>query len=132
MIHHQNRESKAGRSYSLGLWLSDGKEQRFIGQVTLGGIVMGAYRGGYIGYWIDQRYSGRGYMTRAVTALTDFGLHELQLHRIEICLRPENAASRKVAEKAGYFLEGSRPRFLHIDGDWRDHIVFVKENPAIQ
>jgi ribosomal-protein-alanine N-acetyltransferase len=29
-------------------------------------------------------------------------------------------------------LEGERPRFLHIDGAWRDHICFVKENLAIK
>lgn len=55
----------------------------------------------------------------------------MQLHRIEINLRPENGASRKVAEKAGYKLEGNRANFLHIDGDWRDHITFVAENPRI-
>jgi ribosomal-protein-alanine N-acetyltransferase len=51
---------------------------------------------------------------------------------MEINLRPENGASRRVAEKAGFVLEGDRPRYLHIDGAWRDHICFVKENPAIK
>jgi ribosomal-protein-alanine N-acetyltransferase len=37
-----------------------------------------------------------------------------------------------VAEKAGYVLEGERARYLHIDGQWRDHICFVKENSAIK
>jgi ribosomal-protein-alanine N-acetyltransferase len=64
-----------------------------------------------------------------VKALTEFAFHELQLHRIEINLRPENAASRKVAEKSGYHYEGLRSRYLHIAGDWRDHLSFVAENP---
>jgi ribosomal-protein-alanine N-acetyltransferase len=37
-----------------------------------------------------------------------------------------------VAEKAGYILEGSRARYLHIDGQWRDHVTFVKENVSIE
>ena len=131
MVRYQNHEMKLGRSYSLALWISDGGRQRFIGQVTLGGIVLGAYRGGYIGYWIDQRFAGRGYTTRAVIALTEYAFSELQLHRIEINLRPENEASRKVAEKAGYIYEGLRPKYLHINGDWRDHSTYVKENPTI-
>ncbi len=131
MVAFQNQEMKAGRSYSFGLWISDQGNERFIGQVTLGGIVMGAYRGGYIGYWIDQRFAGRGFTTRAVVAVTEFAFSQLQLHRIEINLRPENEASRKVAEKAGYIYEGLRPRYLHIDGDWRDHSTFVRENPGI-
>ena len=62
--------------------------------------------------------------------LTEFAFTKLALHRIEINIRPENEVSRKVAEKAGYLLEGARPRYLHIDGDWRDHLTFVRENPA--
>lgn len=64
--------------------------------------------------------------------LTNYAFVELALHRVEINLRPENMASRRVAEKAGYELEGERPRYLHIDGGWRDHITFVKENPALK
>ena len=89
-------------------------------------------RGAHIGYWIDQRFANRGYTTRAVKALTNFGFNSLELHRIEIGLRPENGPSKRVAEKAGFSLEGSRLRYLHIDGTWRDHIIFVKENPEIQ
>ena len=89
-------------------------------------------RGAHIGYWIDQRYANRGYTTRAVILLTKFGFAELHLHRIEINLRPENEASRQVAIKAGYLLEGSRNNYLHIAGVWRDHITFVKENPVIR
>jgi ribosomal-protein-alanine N-acetyltransferase len=69
--------------------------------------------------------------TRAVRRLTSYGFEELGLHRIEINLRPENAASKRVAEKAGYVFEGLRPRYLHIDGSWRDHLCYVKENPRI-
>ncbi|MCX6434879.1 MAG: GNAT family protein [Actinobacteria bacterium] len=78
-----------------------------------------------------QAYSNRGLTTQAVDLLTEYGFSSLLLHRIEINLRPENVASRKVAEKAGYRLEGERPRYLHIDGQWRDHLCFVRENPRI-
>ena len=124
-----NREMRALRSISLGVWLTKGSERILIGQITLGGIIFGAMRGAHIGYWIDQRYASRGYTTRAVKLLTKFGFEKLKLHRIEISLRPENEASKKVALKAGYILEGSRNRYLHIAGDWRDHITFVKEKP---
>ena len=65
-------------------------------------------------------------------ATSENAFNELKLHRVEINLRPENASSRRVAEKAGYIFEGERPRYLHIDGQWRDHICFVKENSAIK
>jgi len=47
------------------------------------------------------------------------------LHRIEICIRPENKASRRVAEKLGFRHEGYRERYIHIAGEWRDHEVYA-------
>jgi len=127
MIATFNREARNGRSFSFVIW----KGPNLIGQITLGGVIYGALRGGHIGYWIDQEFANRGYTTRAVEILTRFGFDQLGLHRIEINIRPENAPSCKVAEKAGYFLEGTRARYLHIDGQWRDHVCFVKENPTV-
>jgi [ribosomal protein S5]-alanine N-acetyltransferase len=128
LVRTLNRESRDVRSISFAIW----HENYLIGQISMGGIIMGAMRGAHIGYWIDRAYAGRGYTTEAVNLLTQYGFSVLALHRIEINLRPENAASRRVAEKAGYALEGERPRYLHIDGDWRDHLSFVKENPLIK
>jgi ribosomal-protein-alanine N-acetyltransferase len=127
MVAFHRREGRAGRSFSFAIWF-DGK---LIGQITLGGVSYGAYRGGHIGYWIDEAHANKGLTTRAVREVARFGFAELRLHRIEIALRPENGASKRVAEKAGFTFEGLRPRYLHIDGGWRDHIVFVKENTRI-
>ena len=132
MVMQLNREMRALRSISLGIWLNEDKDQVLIGQITLGGIIFGAMRGAHIGYWIDQRFTNRGYTTRAVKLLTKFGFEQLRLHRIEINLRPENEASKQVAIKAGFLLEGARNTYLHIAGDWRDHVTFVKENPVIK
>ena len=105
--------------------------KNLIGQITMGGVIFGALRGAHIGYWIDRSYAGRGYTTQAVELMTTFAFLELGLHRIEINIRPENAASIRVAQKAGYFFEGERPRYLHIDGAWRNHHCYVKENPSV-
>jgi [ribosomal protein S5]-alanine N-acetyltransferase len=128
LVRTLNRESRDVRSISFAIWSGN----NLIGQISMGVIILGALRGAHIGYWIDRSYAGRGYTTQAVNLLTEYGFSVLALHRIEINLRPENAASRRVAEKAGYVFEGERPRYLHIDGDWRDHISFVKENPLIK
>ena len=132
MVLQYRKDGMSLRSISLGIWLLENGSEKFIGQITLGGIVFGAMRGAHIGYWIDQRYANRGFTTKAVSLLTDFGLSDLALHRIEINLRPENEASKRVAEKSGYIFEGMHPRYLHIDGAWRDHATYVKENPRIK
>lgn len=127
MVRYQRTEGRAGRLYSFAIW----KSKKLIGQITLGGVSYGAYRGAHIGYWIDESHSNQGVITKSVIEVTNFAFQTLQLHRIEIGFRPENGASKRVAEKAGYVFEGLRPRYLHIDGDWRDHIIFVKENTSI-
>jgi len=132
MIRQYAHEARLLRSITLGLWYQDGPHPIFVGQITLGGIVFGAMRGAHIGYWIDEAYAGQGLTTQAVIAMTDYGFSELHLHRIEINLRPENAASEKVAQKAGFTFEGLRHRYLHINGEWRDHLTYVKENPNIR
>jgi len=128
MVKILNHEARAGRSFSFAIW--HGKN--LIGQISLGGVIYGAMRGGHIGYWIDRNFANRGYTTAAVEMLTQYAFEVLKLHRVEINLRPENASSRRVAEKAGFIFEGDRPRYLHIDGHWRDHICFVKENSEIK
>lgn len=128
MLATFNREARNGRSFSFVIW----KGHNLIGQITLGGVIYGALRGGHIGYWIDQEFANRGYTTKAIEILTRFGFDQLGLHRIEINIRPENAPSRRVAEKAGYLLEGTRARYLHIDGQWRDHVSYVKENLTVE
>jgi ribosomal-protein-alanine N-acetyltransferase len=128
MVRAINYEAKAGRSYSFMIW----HHSTLVGQITMGGIIFGALRGAHIGYWIDRNYANRGYTTQAVKVLTDFGFETLGLHRIEINVRPENEASCRVAEKAGYHFEGDRPEFLHIAGSWRDHKCFVKVNDLVR
>lgn len=98
---------------------------RFVGQLTVNNIVRGSGQFASIGYWIDQAYAGRGIMPRAVAMAIDHCFFALRLHRVEIAIRPENTASLRVVEKLGIAEYGFAPRFLHIDGDWRDHRLFA-------
>ena len=129
MVTRFRSEARAGRTMAWAMTV-DG---RLIGQVTVAGITLGSLRGASIGYWIDSRSAGRGLTPLAVAMACDHCYRELGLHRIEIVIRPENAASLRVVEKLGFRHEGFRRRFLHIDGQWRDHEVFAlyaEEAPA--
>jgi ribosomal-protein-alanine N-acetyltransferase len=98
---------------------------RFVGQLTVNNIVRGSAQLASIGYWIDEQYAGRGIMPTAVALAVDHCFFALRLHRVEIAIRPENAASLRVVEKLGIPEYGFARRFLHIDGDWRDHRLFA-------
>lgn len=59
-----------------------------------------------IGYWIDSRFSGKGYMTEAVKGIAQFAFRELQARRIEIRCDAKNMKSRAIPETLGFSLEG--------------------------
>lgn len=100
------------------------------GQLNIWGVARGSLGSATIGYWVSERFAGRGITPTAVAMATDAAFDQFGLHRMEICIRPENRASLRVVEKLGFRYEGLRRRYIHIDGDWRDHHAFalVKED----
>lgn len=121
MVRAMQLEAREGRQLPFAVVY----EGQFVGQVTVNNITRGSAQFASVGYWIDQRYAGRGLITRAVAMAIDHCFFVLKLHRIEVAIRPENAASLRVVEKLGLAEYGFAPRFLHIDGDWRDHRLFA-------
>ena len=96
-----------------------------VGQLTLGNIVRRAFCSGYAGYWIDANAAGRGIIPTALALAVDHAFGRGGLHRIEVNIRPENTPSRRVVEKLGFREEAYHPRYLYIDGGWRDHLGYA-------
>ena len=69
--------------------------------------------------------AGRGITPTALALVIDHCFAAVGLHRVEVDIRPENAASLRVVEKLGLRREGYYERFLDIDGGWRDHVAFA-------
>lgn len=95
------------------------------GQLNVWGVARGSLCSATIGYWVSERFAGRGITPTAVAIATDAAFTEYGLHRMEICIRPENVASLRVVQKLGFRYEGLRRRYIHIDGGWRDHYAFA-------
>ena len=80
---------------------------------------------GHIGYWVAREARGRGVATAALKALCRWAVDELGLKRLELVTHPENLASQRVAEKAGFQREGvMRSALEHADGRRRDSVLF--------
>lgn len=129
LVRRLRRMARQGTTLPFAL-VVDG---RFAGQVTVNNIVRGSAQFASIGYWLDQRYAGRGIMPRAVAMAIDHCFTTVGLHRVEVCIRPENTNSLRIVEKLGLREVGLAPLFLHIDGAWRDHRIFavtVEECPG--
>ena len=95
------------------------------GQLNVSSIAYGSLSTATIGYWVSERFAGRGATPTAVALATDHCFFSVGLHRMEICIRPENEPSLRVVEKLGFRYEGLRRRYIHINGDWRDHFCFA-------
>ena len=99
-----------------------------LGDVVVGAIGMGVnsmnYRG-RIGYWVAAPARGRGVCTRALRLLSRWAFDEFELQRLDLVTDPDNLASQRVAEKAGFRREGVlRAHLRHPDGRIRDSVMF--------
>ena len=105
--------------------LREAGRERLVGHLNLGNIVRRAFCSAYAGYWVDARVAGRGIIPTAMALAVDHAFGPGGLHRIEVNIRPENGPSRRVVEKLGFREEAYHPRYMHIDGAWRDHIGYA-------
>jgi RimJ/RimL family protein N-acetyltransferase len=83
------------------------------------------FSSGHIGYWVARESRGRGIATTALKALCRWAVDELDLKRLELVTDPENIASQRVAEKAGFQREGvMRSALEYQDGRRSDSVLF--------
>ena len=121
MVRDLRRQARARRAIPFAVTVDD----RFAGQLTVTNIVGGSARWAQLGYWVDIRHAGQNVIPTAVAMVVDHCLFQLDLHRIEVAIRPENTASLRVVEKLRFTEVGYAPKYLHINGDWRDHRLFA-------
>ncbi|MFZ7133285.1 MAG: GNAT family N-acetyltransferase [Eubacteriales bacterium] len=78
----------------------------------------------YIGYWLGQKYQGKGIMTRAVKALTDYAFEELNLNKVEIRAAVGNKKSRSIPERLGFVNEGCIRKAEWLYDHYVDHVIY--------
>lgn len=117
----RQRERQLGTGFGFGIFV-DGA---FAGEINLSSVQRGPFQSAYVGYWIDERHAGHGYVPEAVVVLARFVFEELKLHRMQIAIIPRNAASRRVVDKLAIREEGTACRYLEINGVWEDHVRYA-------
>jgi RimJ/RimL family protein N-acetyltransferase len=90
----------------------------------------GSKIGQTIGYRVLPNERNKGHCTEAVKIMTDYLFFSKEIVRIEAETNPENIASNRVLEKAGFTKEGLIRKSVFIRGEWRDGIVYsiLREN----
>ncbi|MEU4681459.1 GNAT family N-acetyltransferase [Micromonospora sp. NPDC023737] len=112
---------KNRRRENDGYLICDRGSGAIAGYANISGIVLGALRGGYLGYAAFLPYRGTGHASAGVRLVIEHAFTVLGLHRLEANIQPGNEASRRLARGLGFRLEGFSPDYLFVDRAWRDH-----------
>jgi ribosomal-protein-alanine N-acetyltransferase len=121
-LRRYSEDARDDRAHALFVFREE--DDALLGGVTLSNIRRGVAQMASLGYWAGEVYSGKGYTTAAVRAVVRYAFEDLDLHRVEAACQPDNMASRRVLEKAGFTQEGFAKAYLKINGKWRDHLLF--------
>ncbi|MDQ0416196.1 ribosomal-protein-alanine N-acetyltransferase [Croceifilum oryzae] len=109
--------------YTFGIFRES--DHTLIGRVTLSAVSRGPFQNAYLGYYLDQQANGNGYMTEAIKLILHYCFQEISLHRIQAGVMSKNTASIRVLEKNGFRREGLAQRYLQINGQWEDHLLYA-------
>jgi RimJ/RimL family protein N-acetyltransferase len=77
-----------------------------------------------IGYWVKRDARRRGVATRALRLISHWAIDELGAARVQLITDPENVASQRVAEKAGFTREALLRSYLQLKGRRRDAVMY--------
>ena len=117
------QEARGDTAFAFFVFRS--QDDVLLGGCTLSNVRRGVTQCCALGYWIGERFSRQGYMFDAIRALVPFIFSTLGLHRIEAACLPSNDASKSLLTKLGFRQEGVARRYLQINGEWQDHLLFA-------
>jgi RimJ/RimL family protein N-acetyltransferase len=112
-------------------WLESTEEKTFAVVDRLSGELLGSIGVRFLGdgvaetgYWVKREARGRGVATRALVLVSRWALEDPEVGRFQLRAEPENIASQRVAEKAGFVSEGVLRAALALKGERRDVIMY--------
>ncbi len=129
MLCSQQEQIQQSKAYYW--YVRTNENSDVIGFIGLTNIVYGAFLSCFLGYKMDGRCNGRGYMTEALSCVIAFAFEHCKLHRIEANVMPRNLASIRVLEKLGFVNEGFSESYLKIAGKWEGHCHFALLNDCV-
>jgi RimJ/RimL family protein N-acetyltransferase len=99
-------------------------ERRLIGSIGLR-MKDEANRSADIGYVLNRKYWGHGYMTESACAILEVAFKQLKLHRVWATCDTRNRSSYRVMERLGMRREGLFVKDAMEKGEWRDTYLYA-------
>jgi ribosomal-protein-alanine N-acetyltransferase len=122
-LRRQAREARDDIGYSF--FILRRHDHALVGGVNLSNIQRGVAMSCSVGYWVGKDFARQGLMGDALDAVMPFVFKKLALHRLEAACLPSNLASEGLLRKLGFQREGYARRYLRINGEWQDHLLFA-------
>ncbi len=113
------RRMKMGKM--IGFFVFTKEENEFIGVINLNSIRLDPFGSASLGYYADEKMSGKGYMKEAIRLVLRHAFQKIGLNRVEVNVQPGNEASIGLVKAAGFTKEGFSRKFLKIGDEYRDH-----------
>lgn len=122
-LKRYQHDARLDQAYAFFVFRSE--DHALVGGCTLSNVRRGVTQCCALGYWVGARFARQGYMFDAIKVLVPFIFTTLGLHRIEAACLPSNEPSQNLLMKVGFRQEGIALRYLQINGEWRDHVLFA-------
>jgi ribosomal-protein-alanine N-acetyltransferase len=111
-----------GEGKAIGMAIAESEEGRAIGSITLHA---GSPWHWHIGYWLAPQWRNRGITSAAVRMFAWWAFEAYpELMRLSLYTLPDNSASQRVAEHAGFTREGLLRQWNHTAGFPEDVVMF--------
>lgn len=95
---------------------------QIVGTFNISNIIRGHFHSAYLAYEVFSPFQGKGYMRQGLALLLQEAFGNLNLHRLEANIQPENLPSIRLVAGAGFVKEGFSRQYLRIGGqEWKDH-----------
>jgi ribosomal-protein-alanine N-acetyltransferase len=118
--------TRARRPNAVSLLVCRNRDGAIVGCYNLGEIVRRAFQSAFLGYYAFRPHAGKGYMGEGIELVVAHAFDRMGLHRIQANVQPANTSSIELLRRHGFHQEGASPKYLFIDGAWRDHLNFVR------
>lgn len=105
--------------YWAGIWHND----HIVGSVGFLYIDWNA-RKTEIGYWLGEKFTGKGFATKAVKHFIDHAFNDLDLRKIEMNVATNNFKSRAIPERLGFRQEGIIRNYQYLNGAYQDRVIY--------
>ena len=117
---------RAYESKNMYMYYIVDQDDKIVGEIGFASI-MRESKSVYVDYWLMPEFRGRRLIDRFLWGIEELAFDRLKVNRVILGIDVDNVASRKVAERNGYVLNGvSESGKVWVDGSKHDELNYVK------